>query len=204
MASETPPLQPDPKEIARLDAESARLRDSVAAITFAWAAVENSMTLVLARVIKDPIGDLASAIFFAPSALETRLAIVNSAVREIIHFLSIKTDVEKPWSTIMNRLGRLKETRNKVAHGQQQTFISPRNRRHIRLMPPLYNVQAARSHPSRQIPGLSANDISGSARSVHKTVKSIDLFQEIVPLIHTREISSLQQRLVALEDSLQS
>src|SRR6516225_7243249 len=121
----------NPQTSRRLAEETCRLRESVASISFAWANVENVMVMLLYAILRDDQGRFSSAIYFAPSAIETRFSIVDKALIELADNMCCEQEIAKAWGDVLSQLQKLKQTRNKIAHGQISTVSSKGGKNHV-------------------------------------------------------------------------
>src|SRR5215813_543770 len=87
----------NPETLQRLAAETCRLRELVASISFAWANVENAMVMLLYAILRDDQGRISSAIYFAPNAIETRFSIVDKALIELADNTRCGQEIAEAW-----------------------------------------------------------------------------------------------------------
>jgi len=189
----------------RLAAETRRLRELVASISFAWANVENAMVMLLYAILRDDQGRISSAIYFAPNALETRFSIVDKALIELADNMCCEQEIAKAWGDVLSQLQKLKQTRNKIAHGQISTVSSKGGKNHVRLTRPIFNIQDSRQgRRAGQILGLTASDLDTHVGLVRTVIEKLDAFRLIVDLIHAGDFAALKQRLLELTGDLPS
>jgi hypothetical protein len=183
-------------EDRKLAEEQRRLHSGVATVTLAWANVENAMAILLGGILQDAPARISSAILFAPNNLETRINIVSRALEALVAENPKADEIMRLWGTLMNKLGRLKSTRNKVAHGQiLASHFNGKN--HVRLSAALFDF-------GRQVwsggnpPGLTSGDLENSARAVAELTQRIDEFNGVVQHIHTGDAEALLRTLAEL------
>jgi len=124
----------NPETLRRLAEETRRLRESVASVSFAWANVENVMVMLLYAILRDDQGRFSSAIYFAPSAIETRFRIVDKAIIELADSTCCEKEIITSWGNVLSKLNALKEKRNKIAHGQISTMGSHGSKNYVRFV----------------------------------------------------------------------
>jgi hypothetical protein len=193
----------NPETLRRLAEETRRLREGVALITFAWANVENAMAMLLHAILRDDQGRFSSAIYFTPSAIETRFNIVNKAFHELLDGTPVEKELSEVGSKIFSKLQKLKETRNKVAHGQVVTSGSLNGKNHVRLMHPIFNVQKSReAFRAGQLAGLTASDLEKHLAIVSQLVTRLEVLRSIVDLIHEGDFATWRQKVPELTADL--
>lgn len=172
--------------------EQESIKRAVADITLAWGHLENSLADLLDGAAG--INDLriSSAIFFTPPGIETRLKITSNAFVSFLNTAQgVPAFVSDQWNCLMNALGRMRDTRNSVAHGQI-VKITARRKTHIRLTQPIANLAGILNFAAGQLPGLSENDIAISARSVNRAATDVSSkFLRGVPVIRSGDYSTL-------------
>jgi hypothetical protein len=215
-----PPAAPTPPPpwIVKLAQESQAMNEAIVSAVRAWAGLENALAYLLGTIITQGGGSLGMAIYYRPSATETRIAIVDEA---IIHFCAVHSDgasVKVLWTKLHARIGNSKSTRNKIIHGNVVTHGTAKGRNHIRLTAPIFDassknrdlvqsIETARHGGSRaQLPGMSVNDVRNSARNfseLGQMVAELRLImshmQRVVP-----EPASFQKKFQTLADHLKT
>jgi hypothetical protein len=181
-----------------------RLWNGVAAMTFAWANLENAMVILLGNIIEPKlIGRFSSAIYFAVGGLDVRISIVDAAFRELLDQHQFRDQIMEKWDSLLNTIGRLKRTRNKVAHGQITT-TSANGKNHVRLTAPIFHQQSSRAaFRKRQIPGISANDLEKSVQAVNQAITQLFSFSSIANLITGNQPHRLPGAIAELEALVQ-
>jgi hypothetical protein len=186
--------------------EQTAIRLGVADLTFAWASVENAMVMLLADLIGHPSGHLASAIFFAPTGIEARTKLVDSALKCRTKLACARmpsgTEIEalliKEWDSIMAQLNRLRKTRNKVAHGEMTIFSGTADSPgYARLTAPILKMDDGREEAllKGQKPGLGSNELATSVAAVISAVEEVRSFGALVHLMDDGDSASLLQKL---------
>ena len=164
---------------------------AVAGVTLAWAEIENAFVFLFRMVLHHHTMAIASAIWFAPTNLETRINIVDQALREAIFESERETEILAVWVPIMNSLNRLKATRNKVAHGQLVTHRR-NGKSYVRLTAPLLNRAVFRQSRSRkQLPGVSAADLEQSAIATLALVERVTEIGSLILEVHRERQQAL-------------
>jgi hypothetical protein len=181
-----------------------RIRGAVADVTFAWASLEDQLVgIVAASLGRMDEYAMASAIYFAPANLETRIAIVDRVVRESLHEHAIESEFLSVWATFENSLHRLRKTRNKIIHGSLLSMpISPTNeRRTVRVSSQLFDVQRRRTHKNGQLPGLGYAEITAHRNAVSGLFNVTATLRDIMWNINDEKPAALLQILHELAAS---
>ncbi len=140
--------------------------DAIAKASVTWGRVENAMASLLKSLLGWTDQHEALHIYFAPSNTETRFKIVDTIVRLRWDGYTIH-DLKSEWASVMLAVGRAKETRNRIAHGEVQgpgrkqkdgTWVHQ-----ARLVASSLDISRRRKEPVDQWPGLSAHDVVGAA-----------------------------------------
>jgi hypothetical protein len=133
----------------------------------AWARVENAMAGLLEKLLGDYSKEnIALHIYFAPNNTETRFKIVDTVAR--VKWQNHKThDLLGEWNLIHASLGRAKDVRNRLAHGEIQTpgrQIDGKLKFQSRLTASSWDVgRRAKEDNPRQWPGMSVRDVKATA-----------------------------------------
>jgi hypothetical protein len=138
------------------------MRDAIVDLLSSWATLENSLAFLLSMMTAQkgtPGWQMGLAIYFAPNNLETRIKIVDVALREWFRGANGEKKALSTWATISNAINRLKHTRNAVAHGA--THIHGKggkkgSKMYVRLSAPMTDINRLLK---RDIPGLSVTDL---------------------------------------------
>ena len=93
--------EPDAK---RLFKERDELRNAIVDTLHTWAAVETHLATFLANILMDKPGELAFAIYFAPTNLETRFKLVDAAFAVAAAGRPTTEIVLKDWSFLLRTL----------------------------------------------------------------------------------------------------
>jgi hypothetical protein len=194
------------KMLAKMAADTKAIREGIVQITLAWAAVEGSMSLLLREVLGDASGEIAFAIYYSPASAEVRFKIVDAAFCELMGQSELKPAefrvLMEPWMTLYGRLNNLKEFRNATAHGSISTFARF-EKNYVRLMPPIFDFRRiVPSVRNRQIPGLSAHDVTVGATAIWEIIPKIGLFFPIARARRERDDATLQKTLAQAAASL--
>lgn len=164
----------------RLEAEYQKMRDQIASVTMAWAAIESEMAFLLTGLMGQATEDMGFHLYFAPGNTETRFDLVSSAIESTAITNLSKGALPAHWAPIENKLNRLRKTRNKVIHGAVGSFHMT-GRSGIRLTPTFFHP-ATRDFKPGQLPGMSPDDVERFALSVWSTVKRVRDFANQVAL----------------------
>jgi hypothetical protein len=139
---------------------------AVANANTSWARVENAMAGLLEWLLGYSSDNVALHVYFAPSNTETRFKIVDAAAQvkwkgHTAHNLLAE------WTPIFQALGRAKEARNRIAHGEVK--IASQTRRgsktyQARLTVLSFDIARKRKEAKpRQWPGMSLRDVKATA-----------------------------------------
>lgn len=163
--------------------EERRMKLAVAAVTLAWADVENLSATALREILNHPTDNrIAAAIYFASRNIETRLTIVDRAFRQFICGTKHEKEIVAVWESMQRTLSKLRATRGKVAHGEIITHRS-NGKSYVRFTAPLADYrQQDEARESGQLPGMSVNDLEQSAKAVREAA---DRLIAIIPLVRT-------------------
>lgn len=186
----------------KIVAEHQAIREAMLELMFAWAGLENTLSFLLAKIIRDPSHALASAIYFAPSNTETRLNIIGSVLKIAIgrspHY---ETTIAPAWKRFTNSFGGRKNVRNQVAHGHITT-MNIKGKRHARLTSPLFDViRVGGSLLQGKLPGLSSNDIQQSTIAIQKLSDEVYKWMSIVEAFYAANEKALLDVLAELPTS---
>ena len=84
-----------------------------------WSRVENAMAGLLESLLSWSADNVALHVYFAPNNTETRFKIVDTVARLKWQNYSAH-DLMAEWTSIFTALGKAKEVRNRLAHGEIQ------------------------------------------------------------------------------------
>lgn len=188
-----------PFDASKMEIESAKLRDAIAAMTIAWSHLESTLSLLLMRILRDGSG-LASAIYYSPASADVRIKIVDSALNIVAQSSPEHRRIMDCWRHTMSRINRAKAMRNTVAHSVIGYSSTP-TRWHVRLTSAPYDFR--RNVPAdkrRQLPGMSRNDIIQATTATGETSSEVGEFLLIVDSVAALDWRTLRKTLLELED----
>lgn len=142
-----------------------RLKKATVDVVIHWAAIEHNLAEVLSALLDRKDVALGGVIYFAPSATETRIAIVNAAMRQFWFNRRGEELVMPIWAKIQNKLGKLKRVRNDVVHGII-AGVTMNGKHYARLTPHFGDALRSRRQ-SMQLPGMGASDVEASIKSMN-------------------------------------
>lgn len=185
--------------------EHKTIREAIVNITLAWSHLENTLALILARVI-DPVGPAtyAFAIFYSVASADAKISIVDAVFTTLLESSPHEQKIRPLWEKTLKLVSRVKKVRNAVAHGQiSTTAIGGKN--YVRLTPPIFDWR--RMHPpvlKGQPPGLSAHDLDQTARRIGKVTSLLDHHLALVQALIYRNVPDevLLEKLQELEADL--
>jgi hypothetical protein len=133
----------------------------------AWARVENAMAGFLEKLIGHSEDYVALHIYFAPNNTETRFKIVDTLARVKIEKHKPPHDLLDEWAAVSTALGRAKEVRNRIAHGEIHTpsrTIKGKVKWQARLTASSFDIgRSWKEQKLRQWPGMSVHDVKATA-----------------------------------------
>ena len=140
--------------------------NAVARANVTWARVKNSMAGLLEWLLGYSADSIALHIYFAPNNTETRFKIVD--VVAMVKWRDYKNhDLIYEWNAIFVPLGRVKETRNRIAHGEISVASKKRGSKWVyqaRLTATSFDIARRQKEESpRQWPGMSVHDVMATA-----------------------------------------
>ena len=186
------------QEIQRMLDDSKRLGDGITNLTLTWASLENVMVTLLARILQEDSAAISSSVYFSLPSLDARLRAVEAAFRAFVTGHPAQDELEPAWKGLMNRINRLKGTRNKVAHGQIVT-ISSNGKNWVRLTAPLFDFKTHHDAiKAGQLPGLGPSDVEQSVAAAGELRKLIDIFRSVVECTYKGDDATLQKKLAEL------
>ncbi|GJD86683.1 hypothetical protein BHAOGJBA_0178 [Methylobacterium hispanicum] len=133
------------------------------------------MADLLDTVIGDP--NIALPVYFAAGNTEARFKIVDASLRPVFARSEHEAQIVPIWSKLLVTLNRLKETRNKVAHGMLGGTVRQR-KTHIRWTGPTLDVN--RWAPAGQLDGLSLADMQQCIEAIERAESYLYGFIDLV------------------------
>jgi hypothetical protein len=178
---------PTPEDIQRLSDEMEELRLAVSDVTMAWAGVENSLSMLLSKLLlMDGNHDLGFAIYFAPSSADLRAKIVSTAFEYAQLAASLdETKLRACFDKAMEKFHIVKKKRNDITHGCIATLETPikgGTKTGIRLIGPFFHPKTRDSLHSAwgSLAGLTGKQVREAAEAMKEARKPFD---EIANLI---------------------
>jgi hypothetical protein len=193
--TDQPTLPPD---VVKMKADFAAIREGILQVTFSWAALENSMAVLLEAIVGNQQKAIGCAIYFAPGGAETRFDIVDRAFLTFIQGEPRADTIFNEWVHFMKKLSKSRLKRNAIIHGNVITY-SAFGKNHARLSPPIFDF-ARMNHGSPQLPGLSANEVGTIAAQMWHLGKWVLVFNQIVTALKQSDAPTLPQRLREAEE----
>jgi hypothetical protein len=180
--------------------EQEGIRLGVAAVTLAWANIENYLAMLLARIIRDEGSAIASAIYFTPTGTTLRIKVVDRALRSMAAGSAVEVLLLAKWKPLRTELDNLWQKRNEVAHGQLLIVGGADGSNSAKLItaPALrfaYHKMES-SLESGKISGLGASELENSATEMKRVGRQIREFADCVMLLQQGDICTLRKRLV--------
>jgi hypothetical protein len=175
-----------------LQADELKMRVALSTAFDTWAVIEHELSLLLQSMINDEYGFVGRAIYYAPASTETRIAIVDKALVAAMLNRPYGQAVIASWVKVLKLLDRKRSTRNKLAHWFTSEVIVNGSGPHFRLVPPYEHhlpggLDIAKS---RQIPGMSAHDISSFDKGLRQVLGSIRLLRDVIKNLLEMKVDS--------------
>jgi hypothetical protein len=158
------------------DPEILALRLAMADAISAWAHLEDALCALLGTILQSNLTNFGPAVYFGPSAAETRIAIVERAVSEFSSNLRIGSQMFAVWRTIEAKLNRARKVRNKLAHGSVVLIKWRNGKRRPSITGPFFGLDFEANQP----PGLSLHDVKAANHTFDFCSGVIRQFTEIV------------------------
>jgi hypothetical protein len=205
-----PPPMPTIEEMKRRTAEGERLKREHEEIKKAvdhfnaiFAGLEIALSALLYATLNIRKSQVAYAIYYSPTSFDARATLVDNALTQIISESDELKESEllSLWQCVHANIAPARRLRNALAHGSQIT-LSIRGKQHARFAPLAFDViRLGRPMAKRQIPGLTANDISAGAKKAQVVRDQIDIANRIITDFWDGA-PTWRQRLLALKASL--
>jgi HAMP domain-containing protein len=162
-------LSSSDRDIAeKIEKEHSQFRMATANMIIMWGIVESNMARLLDVFLGTENYTLGSVIYSTPTATEVRIKIVDAVARQLLHLGRLDPTSFSIWEKLNRTLNRLKNTRNKVVHGQLSTYTT-KNIVTVRLTSQMFDhIRFRDDKAQRQIPGLSVNDVENSTSAMGK------------------------------------
>ncbi len=211
----TPPIPPMTQaefdkmhaDRAELNAESAKLNETILYFDQCFSQLETALSALLHAIMNKPRSHLAYALYFSPDGFHARVGLVHNAVEQFV-FEAAKTPVDdihavdRLWPLIRQRINKVQQTRNKLAHGVPQ-ILHIRGKRHLVHVSPAFDVnRVGRKIPTGTIPGLKNDAIDEEARYTMETVVCVDMLNKIVTAFHRGDGATWRETCQRLEGRL--
>lgn len=169
-------MEVDPKKI---EAETESMKAAIAQAMMTWAELENSLAAVLERLLgAPPVQRLGYAIYYTPSATETRFQIVTNVVKRVFPYNSaFGAELMACWHTFRARLNKAKSTRNAIAHGNVRAYgMGEPVEYRVRLVHPILDVnREEKPIVPMKWPGMSLEEVEGAAPRFQALRDTLDM-----------------------------
>jgi len=198
-----PSPEHDKEPTARQLASSHRvLKEAAAELVHAWAELESALAFLFAVMLAKPeTGRACLEVFFAPSNMETRIKMVDTALVCLLRESRWKTLILPEWITIQNSLNRSKSMRNEVVHGMRATVSSSELPTQPRIIPSRFNTARMFDRKSgTPVTGPGANEIRNSIAAVYNNIDGIRILALAWRYVETDDEKPLRETLVPLTD----
>jgi hypothetical protein len=138
------------------------IKGSIADATLNWGRLENALANILEECVRGAPQGVGHAIYFAPNNTETRLYIVDDALRYALKqpMVNDADIIIECWDIILKQIVKRKNSRNKIAHGHIIYTASGESR----LSSSLFDKKRLTT-ATRQLAGMSQNDVKQIAQA---------------------------------------
>jgi hypothetical protein len=149
-------------------AELERMRTCLGRAIEIWAELENGLADFLSYLIDANKRELGLVIYYSPSNMETRIAILDAVFIQVVPSLSLGDHILKCWIKFLRLVGKAKTTRNKMIHGNIRAYGGLDSRPvKARLVPPTLDPTRWKQEvmPNHQYPGMSIHDVTAAGNN---------------------------------------
>jgi len=196
--------QAEKDNIIKLGKDHQKIKDNILAVTLNWSNLENAMAILLESIIGISNYQFGFAIYFAAASADTRFNIVDNAIVAFFENNSHSEELLNIWGKLYKFLKKAKEKRNIIIHGNVITYGRGNPaKNYARLTAPMLSRKMTKQFQSRQIPGMSANDVEHIAENINKLCTHLTLINQAIFFINTKNDESLLKTIHELEDRLQ-
>ena len=144
-----------------MESEREALRDAVHLFQSDFGRLEVALANLLHAVLNASTSRIPYAIYYSPNSFDARVEIVGNALTELALETKVLQRLLKPqrWPFVVYRIDKIRDVRNKIAHGSAQVLII-RDKPYVRWIAPAHDViRVGRKVANGQIPGLQPHDI---------------------------------------------
>jgi hypothetical protein len=157
--------------------ETIEMNNAICGVIRAWSSLENAAAHLMGSIVNQGGGSLGMALYFTPSATETRFQLLNESIVQFAKQDSRGEIVIGLWDRLFKRMRENKLMRNKVAHGDIVT-VNQGDRHYVRLTNGIFDFSSSNKDQQRmiknaintitksgapQLPGMSHSDVSKAA-----------------------------------------
>jgi hypothetical protein len=160
---------------AKMDKEYRAIIGAIGDATTSWSMLENNLATIFSYMAFEVFhSDIAGLVFYSPNSFDARFRLVDDLM--MYRFAEAQPEIHKLWTKIKGKIQSKQRTRNAIAHG---SLVSHRNI--PRLAPGISDtLRMLPSRQSRQLPGMSANDILDFAKSVGRICDRLNVLSLVV------------------------
>lgn len=177
----------------RIEREHMAIRDAVVAFNSKFAALETALSALLYSILNLANSKLAYAIYYSPTSFDARATLVENCIIQIASEQAPLAEIPALWKKIVKKINRARNLRNALAHGAQTTLMV-NNKPHARFTAPAFDViRIGRVLSERQIPGLTANDISAGRKNLIWLIDAADCVNRLIGEFHSGNPSLLEK-----------
>lgn len=190
-----PPLPPEMvEEFKRTAEETVKMREAIVSVVTVWAGLENTLAHLLDSMLGSGLG---MALYYTPTATETRLNLVDTAIVHTCNTSSYGKRTLELWKQILKRVSSAKNARNSIIHGN---IVSHKvnNKAQVRLTRPMFDlsqnnkdmktllanvIKQIAGDTRQQYPGMSVSDVANSADNMSELAELIRIVRWPITVI---------------------
>lgn len=187
----------------RIEREHQEIKQAVERFNSVFAQLEIALSALLYATLNLRNSQAAYAIYYSPTSFDARAALVDNVLIQVISENNeLKESELLPlWQRINGNIAAARRLRNALAHGSQIT-LNIGDKQHARFAPLAFDViRLGRPIADRQVPGLTANDISAGTKKALNIRDRVDIANRILTDFWDGA-PTWRQRLLALKASL--
>lgn len=193
------------KEWDRLGKEQKLLRDYMVTFSDSWSQMEIALSCLLYKVlnIKPKSSHLAYAIYYSPSSFDARSQLIDKTLRLFIDENPETNDIIKPWTQLINDIRKIRNIRNRVAHGSPLN-LHIRGKAYARIAPPAFDTNLI-GGPAKKgtIPGLSVSEMELHIKTLRFLHDRIDDVNRAINSFHEND-EMYKEKVQKLKQNLQT
>jgi hypothetical protein len=148
----------------RPHSEQTRMHNAIVSVGISWAGLENTLARLFGAIIRDNIG---MALYYTPSATETRIILVNTAIYFRNPHTAYWSTIQPIWDKPREMINKSKSARNEIIHGNVSTYTGMNDKSVIRSTRPIFDFRLTNPELSGMIEGIKIGKIQYPGKSPH-------------------------------------